>query len=197
MDLDYSLEDFSYNEDCVYLMFLNSGNNKCYISGKKCKMVEYYKKCKKYLHVSNIQSVFPKLTDIPQLLLNKVIENSVLNIQSLVCHHLSRVLKIYFKQLPEEVLYRGKAYRLTNSIEQEKRLGDFFNFSKEVGGYNGAYFEGCGQSSKGRKYEGELIGVDMVKFVEKYYTEKNSQVLTIVNNEALVMGKIPKIVKKI
>ena len=190
MKVEHLLERKNCNENCTYLMFLGTENNKCYLLDSKCNKSKNQKKCKYYVNISDIQTIYHNFTDIPQILLNDIIENSILNVHFLVCHHLSRILKIYFHQLPKNILYQGQAYRLTDNIQQEKASTDFFNFSKEANGYNGAICGGlCGQSSEGKKYCEKIIGVDVIKLLKKYYKGNSNQVWNIVNNEKTIIGK--------
>ena len=190
MKAEHILERKHCNENCTYLMFLGIGNNKCYLLDSKCNKLENQKKCRYYVNISDIQTIYHNFTDIPQILLNDIIENSILNVHFLVCHHLSRILKLYFHQLPKDILYQGQAYRLTNNIQQEKASADFFNFSKEADGYNGAVCSDlCGQSGNGKKYREKIIGVDVVKLLNKYYKGNNKLVWGIVENEKTIIGK--------
>lgn len=111
-------------------------------------------------------SKYPKIIDIPQELLNYIVYSSVITDGSgIQCHNLHKIIKNYWNEFSEDLFYYGIGIRYTTK-KFKPRKNYLYNFSKkEQGEYSGGLFSG---QKHNNLTEEEIIGIDMVKFIERY-----------------------------
>ena len=119
--------------ECAYMIPYIGGEIKCFKNKcKKCSL-----KCNSKLPLFKLKEVYPNISDIPVELLNLYVNDCIFQEVGCDCHNLFLIISMYFESLDPKCKYYGTAYRYTSKKKDKPKIGDFYNFSTFIGGYNG------------------------------------------------------------